>query len=528
MYGSRAAGYARPDSDIDVLLVLERYTLAIKYAYLKEDGIDVSLLVVSKKSLEADARFGSMGEFAVGRLLNIYEVLENAQLLRDIERTYKRRVILEELQDIVQSTSLLGTEILFPLEFVVFSRIRRRIQRYPNAIYSYYKTYAAGKNSARNMQFALQGYRDALAELMLDRSGIISKHDGLLQISADAISTDRGAASIRHARELQHLVGSYVVYTYASRKVMHLALKEAESKIRRHTHEHMVLPANMESPAKVYWRLPEGALIIQSKDWLDELAMLKGFGDYEIATKRRLGNVNSRTLLYVLSSGRGRSQYRIAVKELARTKSVKWAALSVWTSPVKRFKVSPLFRLGTEYKSIRFLRQLGLYTPSIEAVVLDERLLVTSFIEGSTIADAIRECLKGADSFELVSQAGRLIARIHNAGASLGNIKPKNIIVASERRLYFTDLEQFVFTARDQTWDLAQFLSWGLKGTRNEVAAGAVAREFLRGYLQAARTATSVEQLAKSRRYVESFLPVLAPAVARAIKNEIRVQAGTG
>jgi Kae1-associated kinase Bud32 len=216
--------------------------------------------------------------------------------------------------------------------------------------------------------------------------------------------------------------------------------------------------------------------------------------------------------------------YKIAVKELAKSKAVKWAALSLWTAPVKRFKVDPLFRLGSEYKAIRYLRSLGLHTPSIEAVVLDRKLLVTQFIEGRTLADVIKDCAKGKDDFSLLRQAGALIAKIHSDGSSLGNIKPKNVIVSGSS-LYFTDIEQFIFQAGDNAWDLAQFVSWGLKSMRNSQVAAKVAREFLEGYVQIAGN-KNVARLAKSRRYIESFYPVLAPSVARAIKKEIKNVAG--
>ncbi|HJS81596.1 MAG TPA: nucleotidyltransferase domain-containing protein, partial [Nitrososphaera sp.] len=79
VYGSKAAGYARPNSDIDLLVVLEGYPFAIKYSYIKEGTSDISLLIISKNSLEADARRASLGEFAVGRLLHVYEPIVNGE-----------------------------------------------------------------------------------------------------------------------------------------------------------------------------------------------------------------------------------------------------------------------------------------------------------------------------------------------------------------------------------------------------------------------------------------------------------------
>jgi tRNA A-37 threonylcarbamoyl transferase component Bud32 len=288
---------------------------------------------------------------------------------------------------------------------------------------------------------------------------------------------------------------------------MHLAVREAESKIRRRG-KSAELPDFMACPRKACWKLPEGRLVVDSRDWLDDLG-------YSVTTKRRLGNVNSRTMLYVLTDG-----HKIAVKELAKSKAVKWAALSLWTAPVKRFRVDPLFRLGSEYKALRYIRSLGLRTPAIEAVVLDRKILVTQFVEGKTLAGVIKDCVRGAGDAGLLREAGAQIAKIHSADSALGNIKPKNVIV-SGNDLYFTDVEQFVFQAGDPAWDLAQFISWGLKGVRNTGMAAAIAREFLKGYVGVAGTG-NIARLAKSRRYIESFYPVLAPNVARAIKKEIR------
>jgi tRNA A-37 threonylcarbamoyl transferase component Bud32 len=220
--------------------------------------------------------------------------------------------------------------------------------------------------------------------------------------------------------------------------------------------------------------------------------------------------------LYVLEPG----ERKIAVKELAKSKAVKWAALNLWTAPVKRFRVDPLFRLGSEYKAIRYIRSLGLRTPAIEAVVLDRKILVTQFIEGMTLAGVIKDCIRGKGDAGLLVEAGVQIAKIHSAGSSLGNIKPKNVIVSGSD-LYFTDVEQFIFQAGDPAWDLAQFISWGLKGVRNSFMAAAITREFLKGYAGVAGLG-NVARLAKSRRYIESFYPVLAPSVAWAIKKEIR------
>ena len=186
--------------------------------------------------------------------------------------------------------------------------------------------------------------------------------------------------------------------------------------------------------------------------------------------------------------------------------------------------MDPLFRLGWEYKAIRYIRSLGLRTPVIEAVVLDRRLLVTQFVDGITLADVIRDCMAGKGDANFISKAGAEIAKIHTAGATFGNIKPKNIIV-SEKDLYFTNVEQFIFQAGDPAWDIAQFISWGLKRTRNRKMAATVTKEFVEGYMSVGDP-SNISRLANSKQYIESFYPVRVPSIVHTIKKEMKAIAG--
>jgi tRNA A-37 threonylcarbamoyl transferase component Bud32 len=160
----------------------------------------------------------------------------------------------------------------------------------------------------------------------------------------------------------------------------------------------------------------------------------------------------------------------------------------------------------------------------IEAVVLDRRLLVTRFVEGITLADVIRDCMGGKDGVSLINEAGAEIAKIHSTGATLGNIKPKNIIV-SEKDLYFTNVEQFIFQAGDPAWDIAQFISWGLKRTRNRKMAATITKEFVEGYMSVGDP-SNISRLANSKQYIESFYPLRVPSIVHTIKKEMKAIAG--
>jgi tRNA A-37 threonylcarbamoyl transferase component Bud32/predicted nucleotidyltransferase len=525
LYGSKVAGYSRPNSDFDIIVVLENYSFIVKYVYLKESKIEVSALLVDRQSLEKDARTAFLGEFVVGRLLHIYDAILNPDLFKRIETIYKKRVIIEEIFDIVRSNNILSTEISFPLDFIMFSKIKRRSLLYPNALYSYYKIYNC-ENASRNIDFALDGYRRALNEILNEDKELLDKNpcDNSLHISEKRILINKNGKidSLKLGKKLQDL-SSYLIHVYAGRVTFRYAVKEAQSKIKRQKKHELNLPLFMSSPRESYWKLPEGILILNSRRWLDIIANNVSFKRYSISNKRRLGNVDSRTICFTLKNHDDNNYKTIVVKQYAKTKGVKWAALNVWTSQGRRFKVDPLFRLGNEYKALRYIRNLGLNTPTIESVILRKRLLVTEFIKGNSLADIIQYSLNETDEYnniDFIKAAGEQIATIHNDKSTLGNIKPKNLIIR-RNSLYFTGVDQFGFHSGDPIWDIVQFICRGLKKTTDSTVASKVVREFLFGYSNEI-TAEYIKKLSRSKRYIESFYPLLSPAVARSIKREIR------
>ena len=525
LYGSKVAGYSRPNSDFDIIVVLENYSFIVKYVYLKESKIEVSALLVDRQSLEKDAKTAFLGEFVVGRLLHIYDAILNPDLFKRIETIYKKRVIIEEIFDIVRSNNILSTEISFPLDFIMFSKIKRRSILYPNALYSYYKIYTC-ENASRNIDFALDGYRRALNEILNEDKELLEKNpsDNSLHISEKRILFNKNGKidSLKLGKKLQDF-SSYLIHVYAGRVTFRYAVKEAQSKIKRQEKHQLDLPVFMSSPKESYWKLPEGVLIFNSRRWLDIIANNVSFQRYSISHKHRLGNVDSRTICLTLKNLDDNSHKMIVVKQYAKTKGVKWAALNVLTSQVRRFKIDPLFRLGNEYKALRYIRNLGLNTPAVESVILGKRLLVTEFIKGNSLADVIQYSLNEDNEYnniDLIKAAGEQIATIHNAKSTFGNIKPKNLIIRGNS-LYFTGVDQFGFRSGDPIWDIVQFICRGLKQTTNSTVASKVVRGFLLGYSNE-MTAEYIKKLSRSKRYIESFYPLLSPAVARSIKKEIR------
>ena len=563
LYGSKVAGYGNPDSDVDVIIVVKDYPHIVKYSYVRAEGSKISALIVDYTALQKDAQSGLLGEFVVGRLLHTYEAMINHDLFNSIEVFYKKRVILEELFDIVKTTNFLCSEISFPLEFILFSKIKRRSSVYPAAMYSYYKIYT-GASASHNLAFALQGYKKALGEIVTnDKELIILKHpttnmEGpLLQIGKKrlVISKQGGknTISLELGKKLQ-ILSSYFIHVYAGRRIFHYAMKEADSKIKRHRTQQLCFPEFMANPREHYWKLREGLITSRSnKKWLDQVAKSFDLTAYTISNKCRLGDMNSRTISYTLENAHNSSRsISIVAKKFGKLKGVKWAALNAWSASTAStfkhsFKVDPLFRLGTEYKALMYLRyELGLNTPTILVVDLQRRILVTSQVEGKNMSHIIqnsleKESIAGGENNFLIRTIGNQIAMIHSTQSALGNIKPNNVIISnsndSNSGIFFTDLEQFVFSddqhGSDPIWDIIQILCWSLKRTKNIPIAKEIVREFFTGYFSCGHLSTANirsttmkeyirQQLSsKSTDYIKQFYPLISTAIAQSISEVI-------
>ena len=516
LYGSRVAGYARPESDYDLIIVLDDYAYILKYVYLKEAELELSALVVDRNSLERDAESAFLGEFVVGRLLHIYETITNAELFRRLEIVYKKRVILEEISDIVRSTNILSTEITFPLEYIMFSKIRHRSLLYRNALYSFYKTYT-GQNSVHNIEFALNGYQQALKEILeVDNEMLILRsHGNLVQISEKRVDVKRSmrVASLKLTKKFQEFT-SYIIHAYAGRHTLQYVVKEAEAKITRQKKYSIELPKFISTPRECYWKLPEGLLIIDDKDWLDTIANSNGFSRYVISNRFRLGK--STSVVHTMSDPDDDNRKKtIVVKKLAKSKAIGWSASA------RNYKVDPLFRLSTEYKALRYIRLLGLNSPVIESVVLGKKILVTEFIEGILMSDIMKNCLNRntIDGLGWIKVAGEKIGMIHADKSTLGDINPSSLIIR-KGTLYITGAEQFGFRSGDPVWDIVSFIGRGLKRTSNTIIAKQIVKEFLAGYSQE-MTMEYIKKLINTKHYLELFYPLLTPTVAQTVKKEI-------
>lgn len=508
VYGSHVAGYARPDSDYDVIAVLRKYTAKIGYKYVREP-ILCSILAVEKGILYDDARKSWLGEFVAGRFLNVYEPLIGKEFLEEVEIEYKKRVILEILSEFNGKFQPLMDLIKFPLEYFLFEKLRRRMQFYPPAAYSYTKTYG-GTFRDKNIGYSLDGFRKAAFELSRENS-CITLEDDLIWVS-DPNSFSRMGKVKAIVEETKRDITSYATHIYCGRVGVSIILEELKSKIERHG---KIEPLDDLKHPSAYLNIPEGKLIVNEKNWVERVAEYLELGkDYSYRIEKiggygidKLVNVARK---YVFTSGE--KVCEVVVKRFKDPRNIKWAVLALATLADIRFEVLPLKRMANEYRMVLEFRKAGFNVPKIHAVDLDRIQLITEYIVGENVGKLIKD-----GKIEHLIKVGEEIGRLHSIGYVLGDAKPDNMII-SEDRIYFTDLEQAKVNG-DRVWDIVEFLNYSVAFSFDAENAWKIANLFSKGYLKYGRVEDLKE--VKSTKYSIIFKPLITPQVSKSIISGI-------
>ena len=506
-YGSKVAGYARADSDYDLIIVSKRFRTGVRYKYV-DSPVEASALVVDEHMLGQDATTSFLGEFVVGRLLNVYEPIVNDELFRYVELEYKKRVLTEALIELASDYGEFATHLLVPYEYFLFDKLHKRAAIYPPALYSYAHTYTCAKGE-ENMAITVEGFAKA-AEALQPRGFLTATPEGVRiapeKLKADTFSRFESMFSLT-ARG----VTQYAIHGYAGRVGPSVFSREALSKLRR-MRESPPPFAPLEEPRSLL-RLQQGTVIPDSSLLVEELAKILGFQAY--STKERdIGEPYSTTR--VLTFTDDTHEKSVVVKNYTDVRALKWALLGIWASTAKKFSASANSRLEREYGMTLRLQSMGILVPRVLAVAPGERIMVKEFIRGPTLASVINSCLKGApEGLESVSAYGDVIAKSHASGIALGDSKPSNVVVSSDG-LYLTDLEQ-AYPGGDQSWDIAEFLYYTAKLSVREDAMKRVAEAFLESYSKSADRSKIAR--ARGQKYFGPFRPFLTPGMAKMLRD---------
>ena len=507
-YGSKVAGYSRKDSDYDLIIIVKKFQEGVRYKYVKEP-VAASALIVEESLLMEDATMAALGEFVVGRFLNVYEPLSNEQVPRRAEVDYKRRIIAEALFELSSDYGDFCRNLIVPFDYFLFDKLKKRAMVYPPALYSYTHTYS-GSMREENREFTLGAFREAASSLAA--KNLIRVKGDAVTINPDKLKGDAFAKFLSLFSLTARGVTQYAIHGYAGRVGLGIFKKEAFSKLRR-MREKSNVPIELERPRRLL-HLTEGVVFDQAAKMNEDLARLYGVGKNYSVEERSAGEVYTTARVLILSDGE--RDVSFVVKRYSDVWSLKWALLSIWALTARKFSMAPLARLHREYYASLKLRSRGVKTPKIVGVAPDERVLVREYVKGQLLSNVIDELLAGASSgLESVRSFGGALAAVHKAGFALGDSKASNVVV-TDTEIFLTDLEQ-ALEGGDMAWDLAEFLYYTAKLSARAGGMEKVARAFLGAY----REENGKETISKARsvRYLAPFQPILTPKMSKLMRD---------
>jgi tRNA A-37 threonylcarbamoyl transferase component Bud32/predicted nucleotidyltransferase len=506
-YGSKVAGYARPDSDYDLIITAPEFKGRVRYKYV-DAPVKASALISKDDLFQSDAKKASLGEFISGRLLNVFQPLLNEPFVREAEVESKKRVIAEALYEISSQYGEFAQDLTIPLDYFLFDKLHKRAMIYPPALYSYIKTYTCDM-APENRASTLEGF--STAAKLLAEQGFFEVRDGNVRIVSEKLRGRSFAKLLALFNLTSRGVRQYAVHGYAGRVGFSVVKDEALSKAKR-MQQKLEPPPEMVHP-KTLLRLDEGFVVGKTSELVQRLAEDNGFQKYDTDT-RNLGELYSTARIVTIKGSR---QARYVFKYFADIRSVKWALLTIW-APRMKFSMSPQARMHREYYAGIKLREAGVKTPRVVGAAVDDKVIAKEFVEGKSLSFFVEKLLRDSKSDSAqVRIFGHGLGDIHRAGLALGDAKAENIIVTDTGQ-YFTDLEQTVEDG-DPAWDIAEFLYYAGKLSLREDGMRAVADAFLEGYRESSGGQNVVK--AKASKYLTPFRPFVTLQNLKAIKESL-------
>ncbi|MEM1529948.1 MAG: lipopolysaccharide kinase InaA family protein [Candidatus Bathyarchaeia archaeon] len=530
IYGPFASGYADEKVAIDILVITSSENFVLSSSSRLIGPHRTRILMSGRKIFEMDVESGWLGGLLAENLLTPYQPLLNQDYLWNQEVKAKKRIIDEILNNLILGFPEMSKLFMLKPEYFMFEAMARRAALFPLLTYRFLNV-LRGDLRERNCSLVMRGFEAAIKEL--SDEGKIYWADGFLKISEEYINSlrNKGALNlISIFRKIRINIIRYVLRILPS--IMEGLLDDY--KIYR-SRSHVLREKNfgpkiggLEDP-KRYIFIPTASGVLPFNEKITVNKFLEENMPKEYALKRsikRLGGVlNNAYKLRIVHDGK---ENNLVVKVFNDWYGWKWFPLALWALGTRGFAVLGRARLEREYAINMYLSSHGINVPKIIYISPGEKLIFQEYIEGRSASEIIRQVCKVKSGDErdrllgIIRRIGGEIARIHAFGISLGDCKPENIILSSDGRIFFVDLEQAGKNG-DQAWDIAEFLYYSGHDFifSSPKIVEMVAREFISGYLEAHGKIENVRKAA-SLKYVKVFSFFTPPHILFVISSVCR------
>lgn len=498
-----AKAWLTDPSTVDLVVVDTRPSQRIRRNRRRLDGINYDATVVSGDLFERDIGKGSLGEIVAASLLEPYLPLIGTNYLAEQEDRYKRRVVIEELENLALRFQDLLLEILIDPRFFYHIKMQRRAKIYPPSRSEYIRTLRECPGAARTFEAILR---------KMASSGLVNM-DERVRITRGLLDTlpRPGESLLTPFREVELAVRRLASYGIASNAPDNPLISDINRDLD-------VVQENgfQEMPdPKSFLFLPTGKGLVTLDDGRSyaELSWDGHPSPTKPSSVKRIGGALN--FVYLVEYP-GNGNRRFVAKTFQNWYGLKWIPVSIWTIGSQNFDILGERRLSNEYRMNRKLRREGLNAPEIHHVSVPSRTIVEDFIPGTGFDRIAQDLISGSDpnASDRIASLGAEISRVHQKGVTLGDSKPDNAILDPEGRIWFVDLEQ-ASEGGQPTWDLAEFLYYSGHYSLRWQRVKPLVESFLEGYLREGDPGT-VREIG-SARYKRIFGLLTAPHIVMGI-----------
>jgi tRNA A-37 threonylcarbamoyl transferase component Bud32 len=520
IYGPWVCGYADRKTDINVLLILDSFTIRLNTYFETVDDVNVSVLTVNRSDFERDVNKSWLGEFFAEKVTVPYEPLKNGDYLRSHEVKIKKRTVLELLENLILEFPESSHEFLIKKDYFMYEVMMRRARVFPPLTYSFLNM-STGKLGRKNVEAIMQGYMEAFKEL--ENENVLFHSDGYIKITQHYIDSvkKRKLRLPLFLKSIQRRALPPLLSVFSESANSFIQDRRLFMKTNKKVNANGLV-SRLEDPKKhVLLPTPLGHASLSDKSGIEDVARkIIPDGEFSKMKVKSIGGVLND--VYLLTITKNGEEQKFVVKQFLDWSNIKWLSLTVWSFGTTSFSVLGRSRLEKEYAINTFLHSKGFPVPKIFYISNKNRLIFEEFIEGEELVEPIKRIMiagKTTRDIALVKEAGRTIAEAHSLSVSLGDCKPENFIVTKDG-IVLLDLEQ---ATRDdnQAWDIAEFLYYSghysppMSSTN---AVSVIARNFIEGYLEAGGKKETVKKAA-SARYTKVFSVFTPPHVLFTISS---------
>jgi tRNA A-37 threonylcarbamoyl transferase component Bud32/predicted nucleotidyltransferase len=517
MYGSRVGGYARKDSDYDVLLILTHFKNGVRYFYRTINDKQYAILTVDKKAIEMDVETGNFGDFIAGRLISPYRPILNSEYLENLEIKVKKRFTEEELQDLVIEYEELARGLVIKPEYLILARMKKRVRGYPPLRYSYMQM-LKDELRDKNMHAILAGYRSALKTLHnIHIIKFVNDEITLENSYVDKVLSSKILNKVvNFIDSSKRALSAYITHGRAGRVKLDVFAKELTSKLKREL-KVAFAGEDIEDPKNyLFLRTEQGLVNLNEQNMM--LESIQQFAENQASKSQPLSSALNDVFLVTVNNE------KYVVKKFTNWYNVKWFILNIAAYGTKMFALSGKARLANEYGINRLLASNKMHVPDIVTISLKDRMLVQRFIPGINGLEFYGNAFASPGLTEkqkyIAQKIGTTIAEIHALDIAIGDCKPENFVITDEEEIFVLDLEQGERKG-DKTWDIAEFLYFsGHFGSHYTGGIKDFVKCFIDGYCIQGKK--GVLRKASNFRYSRVFLGWTAPPIIQSIASTLK------